>query len=96
MERSAGTSRYPEGVLFACKRRSQKPRSRKQASLCNIHHKFRSTKCSVSNKMHGNFPVEAVIYEKPKRREFGNVTLSRQLTGNKHAQQGTGLLIEVV
>lgn len=50
----------------------------------------------MSSKTHGNFPVEAVIYKKPKRREFGNVSLSHQLAGNKHGQQGTGLLMEVV
>lgn len=50
----------------------------------------------MSNKMHGNFPVEVVIYEKPKRREFGNVVLSCQLAGNKHTQQSAGLLMEVV
>lgn len=64
MERSAGPSHYPKGVLFTCKRSLQKPHSRKQASLCNTHQKFRSTKCQVSNKMHGNFPVEAVVYGK--------------------------------
>lgn len=38
--------------------------------------------------MHGNFFVEAVIYEKLKRSEFRNVILGCQLVGNKHTQQG--------
>lgn len=38
--------------------------------------------------MHGNFFVEAVICEKPRRREFRNVILGCQPTGNKHTQQG--------
>lgn len=42
----------------------------------------------MSNKMRGNFFVEAVIYEKPKRREFRNVILSCWPVGNKHTQQG--------